>query len=91
MDGRSGSSQAAGGRRGRRIREASVGAGRYDLGRCHAFDGAGPDNSIGGDRFRLRMSLQEKRAEEAGMISLTMPCKKTSAKVNSQRDLALAA
>ena len=53
--------------------------------------GAGPDNSIGGDRFRLRMSLQEKRAEEAGMISLTMPCKKTSAKVNSQRDLALAA
>jgi hypothetical protein len=37
------------------------------------------------------MSLQEKRAEEAGMISLTMPCKKISAKVNSQRDLALAA
>jgi hypothetical protein len=37
------------------------------------------------------MSLQEKRAEDAGMISLTMPRKKISAKVNTQRDLALAA
>jgi len=37
------------------------------------------------------MSVQEKRAEDAGTISLTMPRKKTSAKVNSQRDLALAA
>ncbi len=50
-----------------------------------------PDNCTGGDRFRLRMSLQEKRAEDAGMISLTMPRKKISAKVNNQRDLALAA
>jgi hypothetical protein len=37
------------------------------------------------------MSLQEKRAEDAGTISLTMPCKKTNAKVKSQGDLALAA
>ncbi len=35
--------------------------------------------------------MQEKRAEEAGMISLTMPCKKTSAKANNQRAFALAA
>jgi len=27
------------------------------------------DNSIGGDRFRLEMSEQRKRAEEAAMIS----------------------
>jgi len=37
------------------------------------------------------MSVQEKRAEDAGTISLTMPRKKTNAKVSNQGDLALAA
>jgi hypothetical protein len=36
------------------------------------------------------MSLQEKRAEDAGMISLTKPCKKTSADTKREH-LALAA
>jgi hypothetical protein len=37
------------------------------------------------------MSRQEKRAEDAGTISLTMPCDITNAKVNHRGDLALAA
>jgi hypothetical protein len=37
------------------------------------------------------MSWQEKRAEDAGTISLTMPCDKTNAKVENRGRLALAA
>jgi hypothetical protein len=37
------------------------------------------------------MSWQEKRAEDAGTISLTMPCEETSAKNLTQHRFALAA
>src|SRR5262245_6360708 len=43
----------------------------------------------GGERFRLRTMSQEKRAEDAGKISLTMPCKQQAPILSAPASLLL--